>query len=246
MQPSDSPVGRQTQPIPHALPLALLGQVAAWVLSVIVGLAFYDRATKQLNTSPGATAAMFVPLWVAFGATSYVVGKRRGEFPFGRRPYVKRSDGLWFLAGIAAQFVIGAIYLLLPVDTEKLGKPAREIFDRANDNPVGIVLLGLAVGIGAPIMEELFYRGVIYRGFVLAIDRRSGLVRRFAPMLLSALIFAAIHFQVLQSGALFGVGLLCAIAYRKTDRIASAIAVHAGFNLTSVVTLTISLLTDKT
>jgi uncharacterized protein len=217
-----------------------VGQVGAFVLSTIVGLFFYDRETRQLKTTPGATAAMFVPLWVAFGMTAYIVAKRRGEFAFGRRPYVRRSDGLWFLAGIGAQFAIGAVYLLLPIDTEKLGEPAKEIFDRANQNPTGIVLLGLAVGIGAPIMEELFYRGVIFRGFVLAFDRRSERVRRFAPMVLSSIVFAAIHFQVLQFGALFAVGMLCAFAYRKTDRIASAIAVHAGFNLTTVITLTIS------
>ena len=227
--------------IPHCLPLALAGQLGAVMLSFVVGIFFYDPATKQLRTSPGATAAMFVPLWVAFGFTVVRVARRRGEHPFGERPYVRRVDGLWFLSGIAAQFVVGFVYFYLPIDSEELARPAREIFDRANENPIGVVLLGIAVGIGAPIMEELFYRGVVHRGFVLACRPGS----HYLPMILSAAIFGAIHGQLLQFGGLFGVGLLCAYAFSKTQRIASAIAVHAGFNLTTVVALTVAMFSDK-
>lgn len=214
--------------------------MGAFALSVLVSLFFYDRETKQLEMSPGATAAMFIPLWIAFAITVHRVATRRGEAPFGRRPFARTVDIVWFLAGIAAQFVIGVVYWALPIDMDDVGRPAREIFDRANENPFGVALLALAVGVGAPIMEELFYRGVVHRGFVLAF-RRTGLVQRFAPILLSSAVFAVIHFQVLQFGALFAVGLLCAYAYQKTSRIISAIAVHAGFNLTTVAVLVASL-----
>jgi uncharacterized protein len=187
---------------------------------------------------------MFLPLWIAFAATVYKVAIRRKEHPLGRRPFAVPGDLLWFLFGIGAQFGVGILYSLLPIDSEDVNKPAREIFDRANENRVGILLLGLAVGIGAPIMEELFYRGVIHRGFLLLWGDKPGAVWRFAPLIVSSAIFGAIHFQMLQFPALFAVGALCAYGFQKTGRLATAIAVHAGFNLTSVVALSLTILSE--
>jgi uncharacterized protein len=224
------------------LSLALAGQFGAFLLSVPVALAFIDPKTKALRQTPAATAAMFLPIWVALGVTVYLVSRRRGEHPFGRRPTFRWVDIGWLFAGVAAQFAIGIVYQLLPIDTSEMSKPAEEIIDRANGNGVGLVLLGLAVGVGAPIMEELFYRGVIHRGLRLFFASYSPFVRMVAPFVLSSAIFAAIHFQALQFAALFAVGAFCAFAFHKTNRIGSAIAVHAGFNLTTVVALSAAVL----
>jgi uncharacterized protein len=222
-----------------------MGQVGAFVLSIPTALAFVDPKTRELRQSPAATAAMFVPLWIAFALSIYVVSRRRNEHPLGKKPTFRSPDLFWIVAGVAAQFAIGIVYNLLPIDTEKLGKPAKEMLDRANENTVGLVLLGLAIGIGAPIMEELFYRGVVHRGLELYFESYSPVIKQFAPFVISSAIFAAIHFQLLQFGALFCVGALCAYAFHKTKRIASAIAVHAGFNLTTVFALTYSILSKK-
>jgi membrane protease YdiL (CAAX protease family) len=235
------------QPVapPACLGYALAGQFGAFLLSIPAFLLFMDPKTKELRQSPAATAAMFVPLWIAFAVTVYVVARRRNEHPLGRRPTFHAKDTGWLVAGVAAQFGVGIVYSLLPIDTTELGKPAHEILDRANENSLGVVLLGLAVGIGAPVMEELFYRGVVHRGLVLRFANASGFVKNVVPFLLSSAIFAAIHFQALQFGALFAVGALCAFAFHKTGRIMSAIAVHAGFNLTTVVALSIAIFSKK-
>jgi uncharacterized protein len=227
---------------PHCLPLALAGQFGAFLLSVPVALAFIDPKTKELRQSPAATAAMFLPIWIALAVTVYVVSKRRSEHPLGLRPRFRSVDIGWLFAGVAAQFAIGIVYTLLPIDTSEMSKPAEDIIDRANGNSVGLVLLGLAVGVGAPIMEELFYRGVIHRGLRLYFAEYPRYVNVIAPFVLSSAIFATIHFQLLQFGALFAVGALCAFAFHKTNRIASAIAVHAGFNLTTVIALSAAVL----
>jgi membrane protease YdiL (CAAX protease family) len=214
-------------------------------LSAIVGVFFIDPETKELTKSPAASAAMFVPLWIAFAVTIFKVSVRRQEHPLGRRPAVRAHDLLWFLFGIGAQFAVGIAYSLLPINPDDVSKPAREIFDRANENRVGLLLLGIAVGIGAPIMEELFYRGVVHRGFALLWANKNGAIWRVAPLLISSAIFASIHFQPLQFPALFAIGALCAYGFQKTSRIATAMAVHAGFNLTSVVALSFTILSNK-
>ncbi len=240
-EPSTEPSAVQSTRSPSCLGYTLAGQFGAFALSVPAFFLFVDPKTKELRSSPAATAAMFVPLWIAFAVTIYLVAQRRNENPLGRRPAFHVKDAAWFVGGIVGQVAVGIVYNLLPIDTTEVGRPAHELLDRANENALGVVLLGLAVGIGAPVMEELFYRGVIHRGLVLRFANASGFVKNVVPFLLSSAIFAAIHFQVLQFGALFAVGALCAYAFHKTGRIMSAIAVHAGFNLTTVVALSIAI-----
>ena len=57
------------------------------------------------------------------------------------------------------------ILVLLDKSAKDLEGPARELTDRADD-PLGVVLLILIVGVGAPIIEEIFYRGLLQRSLL--------------------------------------------------------------------------------
>jgi membrane protease YdiL (CAAX protease family) len=83
----------------------------------------------------------------------------------------------------------------------------------------------------APIFEEIFYRGLL---------QRSLLKRGLPPVVaigITAVFFAATHFQLLQlpglvvAGAVFGT-----LAYRA-DRLGPAIAAHLTFNMVTVIAL---------
>ena len=58
---------------------------------------------------------------------------------------------------------------LLGRTTSDLEGPARTLADKAHD-PFGVVLLFVIVVIGAPIAEELFFRGLVMR----SVERRLG------------------------------------------------------------------------
>lgn len=88
----------------------------------------------------------------------------------------------------------------------------------------------LQVCIIAPIIEE-----VLMRGFVL-----GGLKDTYgaaAALLLSALLFAILHFNMVQSLSAFVCGIILGLLYIKTDSIFCCILAHCGYNLISYVTM---------
>ena len=92
-------------------------------------------------------------------------------------------------------------------------------------------MLVFLVVIGAPLAEEVFYRGLLLRSL-----RKRGL-GTVAAVLISSAVFALSHFQAIQLPALFVFGLVAAMLAVKTGRLGPSIWAHVGFNLTSVVVL---------
>ena len=83
----------------------------------------------------------------------------------------------------------------------------------------------------APVVEELFYRGLVLR----SLEKRRW--PRWAVVVGSAALFAAMHFQVLQFPGLFVFGVVLALMTLITGRLGPAIWAHAGFNGATVVLL---------
>ena len=114
------------------------------------------------------------------------------------------------------------------IDEDELSAPAEDLLSRV-EGP-GLVAMGIGVIVVAPIVEELFFRGVLLD----AMRRRWGTV---VAVVASSAFFGATHLQPLQFAGLTLAGLVFAGAVVRTGRIGSAIAVHAGFNATTFVAL---------
>ncbi|MSQ30210.1 MAG: CPBP family intramembrane metalloprotease [Dehalococcoidia bacterium] len=84
-------------------------------------------------------------------------------------------------------------------------------------------ILGFTVMAIAPLSEELFFRGFLFR----AVQGRAGLV---AGLLVSALAFAAFHLNVGVLLPFFAVGLIFAWAYHASGSLWTPIAAHTIFN----------------
>jgi membrane protease YdiL (CAAX protease family) len=97
--------------------------------------------------------------------------------------------------------------------------------------PVTILFLFLAIG--APIVEELFFRGLLMR----AIDHRYGAVAAVAG---SSVVFGLAHFEPLQLPALILFGIVLAILAQRSGRLGPGIIAHATFNAATVLTLTLN------
>ena len=93
--------------------------------------------------------------------------------------------------------------------------------------PLGYAFFAIAVLIFAPIMEELFFRGIIFQK--LAVQRSTG-----KALLWSAVIFSLIHFRT-DLISLFTFGVTLAILYFQTKQIAVPIFCHFAYN--SIVTI---------
>lgn len=85
----------------------------------------------------------------------------------------------------------------------------------------------ISVVIGAPVSEELVYRGFLHSGVLKAV--RS----RWLTIFISAALFTAVHIPVAQIYALpmlFTLGVALGIVIEKRGTLWSCVGVHAGFN----------------
>lgn len=133
--------------------------------------------------------------------------------------------------GVAAQLLVPLLYLLLRpfIGTPDVSAEARELTDQATD-VVGIGLLLLITVVFAPLVEEIYYRGLVLR----AAERSYGPT---VALIGSSVFFAMTHFQVLQFPALLLFGAVLAAIAMRTGRIGIPIVAHIAFNLTAVVLL---------
>ena len=81
--------------------------------------------------------------------------------------------------------------------------------------------------IAAPVLEELFFRGMIYK-------RLRDIVNVKAAIIISALFFGAFHGNLVQLVYAFIIGLMLAYVYEKFKTIWVPIVFHMGANLISI------------
>lgn len=103
---------------------------------------------------------------------------------------------------------------------EEIEERARGLVERADGATV--LLLWALVVIGAPVVEELFYRGLLQRT-LLPISVPLGLG-------VTAVIFGVIHFAPVELPGLIAVGLVFGMLAWKSGRLGPAITAHVGFN----------------
>lgn len=215
------------------------GYVAALVLSVFAGAvaaAAFGWGEDTVIPMWGL-ALLQVPLWGGYVGAVVIAGLRKGNgvaVDFGlRTEWLDAPIGL--VIGVAMQLVVVPL-IYIPVlwitgtTSEELAEPAQRLADRAGA-PAGWILFALIVGVGAPLVEELFYRGLLLR----ALQRRG--FGNVAAVLISAAVFGVVHFQLLQFVGLFALGVVLALLTVVFGRLGPAIWAHVGFNLTTVAVL---------
>ena len=207
----------------------LLGQVA--VILVVIAINAFDSGIDLDDPSLEITAILQAALWVGtLGIPMWlylVKGVSWKEFGW---EFQKNDILPGLLIGLGTQIAAGLLYLplVLIFDGIDVSEPARELVDKATG--FGVFLLFLVVAIGAPLVEELFYRGLTLKAFEKKMSNLLALV-------LSSLVFAIAHLQLIQFPALFLFGFVAGYLARKYDRLGRAVWAHVGFNTTTVLAL---------
>lgn len=219
---------------------ALVGWVFAYVSAALLGaliLAAFgytgDEVTPE-NLPLSMIALQYPPLWLGFvGVPVWAAATKGGGWIHDFRVRVRLLDvPIGLVVGTLAQLVVvplvsWPVLQLTGTDADDLGKLARDLGDKA-DNSVGVVLLFVLVVIGAPIAEELFFRGLVL----------GSLEKRFGTgwaVLGSSVFFGATHFQALQFAALTAAGAIFALLVVRTGRLGPAIIAHMAFNAVTVI-----------
>lgn len=215
-----------------ALGLAL-GQALALVATA-VALGFGGWKAGEVPLWAGAV--LQVPLWAGWAVAVALAGRKGDGVVQDFGVSARWTDlPLGLVLGVAVQVVVvPLLYLpllrLLDLSTDDLSAPARELSEKAQGT-WGWILLAVIVVVGAPLAEELFYRGLLLQSL-----RKRGLPD-WVACVVSGAVFAVLHLQALQFLGLFVLGALLAALVVRTGRLGPAVVTHAAFNAATVVIL---------
>lgn len=115
------------------------------------------------------------------------------------------------------------IISMTPLVTASLG------YQEANANFYGstLVLELISSALMTPILEELVFRGILF-------TRLKSMLPKIPAIVVSALIFAAVHFNIVQFIYAFLLGIVLAILMDQADHVYPAIIGHITANLIAV------------
>lgn len=179
-------------------------------------------------------AVLQIPLWVGLGGSVWIVARRAKESVVGAfRGSMEWSDVPRGLAlGAVTQLVLVPL-LYVPIfwllGEQDVSAAARSLSDRA-DSAVGVGLLIVVVGLGAPLFEEFFYRGLVQQSLQAKLGSAGSIA-------VASVIFGLSHFQLLQLPALVLFGVIAGYAAHRTGRLGLSIWTHVGFNMVTIVAL---------
>lgn len=246
---------------------AAFGLVAGFVLTLLA-VSLYDAITHQSDqtTGYGQDVVGLLALWTGFIGAVVVATRSRttrrtgpgGEVTTG--PLEVRGTGsvvadyglrisLWpdlplgIVVGVAAQYLLTWLseLLLSPVvshvDT-RLGQPAQNLTGSSTGG--SLALIAVLVCVGSPLVEELFFRGLLLRGLL---GRFQTLGPRLAPALaivISGLVFALAHFEAVQFLGLAAFGMVLGYLAYRTGRLGAGIAAHMTFNTVAILAIVFS------
>lgn len=241
---------------------AAAGLAVGFLLSILAVTA-YSSAAGGHPSQIGTDIVDFAGLWTGFAGAA-VVASRTGGLGLnpvpappaehvstrGGRAVLARDYGLriraWpdiplgLVIGVASQYVLVPVLelALLPFVhnlESKLAHPARQLLSPMPVRSAGFVVLSVLVCAGSPLVEELFFRGLLLRGLL---GRLGRLGQRAGPALsifITGIVFGLVHFEALQFLGLAGFGMVLAYVAYRTGRLGPTIIAHAAFNTTTVI-----------
>jgi hypothetical protein len=238
-----APASPRRARIAWGLPDVAIAWGAGLVLSIF-SVAFAPGAHAPRREMVPELIAALVLQSVGIVGALFLVSRRKGQDSMEADFGITRPDrtigwvgvALWLLAGVGLSLVAAAILTPITELANLNGKAPQDVSKTLEQaRGVEVVLLGLAVGLLAPVVEELLFRGALLRAL---------LRRMTAPwaVFVSAIVFAAVH-VVGDPGAgyvfpgLLLLGLVSGYQAVRTGNLARSMLLHIGFNLLSTIFL---------
>jgi membrane protease YdiL (CAAX protease family) len=222
---------------PRFGPLEFVGLLLFWHMAPVLFLpalepvALSEGMRKFVLTllSMGATTVLGIVLWYV-----QAQARRRTPVPMLRGSTILRDLALGVGLGVAILPIvacgerIGCLLIDLAGGTVEIQNVVQEI--AAEDSRTGLAVALVFVLVGAPLFEEMLFRGFLFH----ALRRALGV---WPSAAISAALFAAIHGNVYATLPTFTLGMGLALLYERNGSLAAPMAMHATFNAVNVVTI---------
>lgn len=193
-----------------------------------------DSPSAPMMRSLGAVSVFACAYALQVGLVA-LAGRRAGSrlLPAVALDHVPRgwSWAAWTAAAVVLARFAG-VFLVALLDSVGLNlpEPSANPLDVFGEGPLGIVFAALTLLVLAPLTEEIVFRGVV----LPAAGDRWGVV---AGVLVSATLFAAIHFQPLVMLVVLPGGVAFALLAVRFRSLWAAILGHSLFNAISLLAL---------
>lgn len=232
-----------------------------FICAMIIAVFAAQQIGITLLLGPEAGDSIELTPWLAVAAVILLQGPMIAVFHLARRfypsYYASRLSRVDLPLGQSFKTAVPLFLMLLPViwiatllwsqvlsGLQKAGiieefapQELITLFQGGGDWPAMLILVLLAV-IVAPVVEELIFRGCIYR-FLKSQTTLLG------AQLTSGIVFASLHGNLLSFVPLIVVGIILARVYEKSGSLTVAIWFHAFFNAFSLLMLYVTSLSDS-
>lgn len=227
--------GAVLQPARWGIPdiaYTLVGAIGFSIIGVL--LAISVESVFNLTLAWSLLIGLVTP-WVALAGWPLLVTQLRGNGPvidLGIH-FTWRDAGWGLLGGVVALFGSGAVALLITAVVGEFDSAAGEVAsDIATAGPlIALIIFPLLVAVGAPIVEEIAFRGLAYA----AIAKRG--VHPAWVIAITAVIFAAFHLEPTRMPLLLFSGVVFGVLRWYTRGLGAPIIAHAVVNTPGAVFL---------
>jgi len=214
--------------------------LTAVVLSVAV-MSISGTSSNAATDSPTTwvLALSALGLWLPFVFMLRWVARRAGtDFRqyFGMR--FATTDWLGIPLGIFCQVVLMNVvnwplnkWFPDTFNPQRIETRARDMVDAAHG--AWFIVLFVVVVVGAPLVEELVYRGFIQGGLQARLGSTWALI-------ITAAWFTVVHLEPIEFPGLFAFALVLGFCYRRTQRVGLSMVTHLAFNATGLLLVALS------
>ena len=206
------------------------GNIAGSVVLAASGYSGRVAADRPAWVAVAASIALWVPQIAALIVVSrrFATGRPLADYALRFKPI----DLVGIPVGVLSQLVLlRLVYWPLQAawpgtfSNKQLEENAKDLYNTAHGG--WLVMLVLLIVVGAPLVEEL-----VYRGLLMGAARRR--VNDVFALVGVAGFFALIHFRPVEYPGLFAFGLVLGACVLATNRIGMGIISHLAFNATAL------------
>lgn len=210
---------------------AVLGAFASVIVQVVYFIVY--GAGFVASEHPWYLLVTEIPLWIGFVGAAVYASRANGTKSlvrdYGLSWPTPQDVGGGLLAGVAGRaWPLLIVGLSVWATHETVHQSSLKILGETPQGITGWVIVMLVTVVGAPLIEEIFFRGLIQGAFT----RRVGAI---PALFITALIFSVVHVSdegILAPLVLFPMALFLGYLRHKTGRLAAGMVAHAAFNAT--------------
>lgn len=204
--------------------ITLVGTI---VLGVVVILITDPLRRQGGQAEAWVILALLIVPWLCLGGWPIYAARTRGNGP--RIDYgltlTWRTFGVGVLGGLVALVLASLVAAVTERISGQFDSAVGDLAIAMATSPIQLSILALCTAFGAPIVEELAFRGLVFGSFL-----RFG-VSTLVSVVATAALFAGFHFEGIRLPLLLTIGLVLGTVRAITKSTAASIVSHMVVNI---------------